>query len=232
MRTVVIIPAFNEEKSIGSVIDHIPTEYRGVVIVVDNGSTDGTGNVARMKGAHVVREERRGYGSACLAGIESALKYDPELFIFLDADFSDYPEDMSELVDTLETNHLDLVIGSRTLDRGARSALLPQARFGNWLATYLMFLRFRFRFTDLGPFRAIRAKSLKQIQMRDTNFGWTMEMQVKALKYGLRVGETPVRYRKRIGTSKITGTVKGTVMAGFKILWTLARYSFGRDTAK
>ncbi len=232
MRTVVIIPAYNEEKSIGLVLDHIPVEFRVRVIVVDNGSSDQTGAVARSKGAVVVREERRGYGSACLAGIASAEKENPDLYIFLDADYSDSPEDMTDLVSELESRGLDLVVGSRTAGRAEPGALLPQARFGNWLATYLMFLRYRYRFSDLGPFRVIRSEALKQIRMCDTNFGWTIEMQVKALRYGLRVGEVSVRYRKRIGVSKITGTLKGTVMAGFMILWTLARYSIGESKSE
>ena len=225
-RSAVIIPAFNEEQSVGLVINHIPAEFRQNVIVADNGSTDRTAEIARGLGAMVVNAPRRGYGSACLAGIAEAKKRDPELYVFLDSDFSDYPEDMSAIVDKLLSENLDLVIGSRMQGLAEPGALLPQARFGNRLATLLLALRYGYRFTDLGPFRSIRASALEKIQMCDPNFGWTMEMQIKALRHGLRVGEVPVRYRKRIGKSKITGTLKGTILAGYKILWTLARYSF------
>ncbi|MGE4233096.1 MAG: glycosyltransferase family 2 protein [Bacteriovoracia bacterium] len=232
LKTVVIIPALNEEDSIAKVIEHIPAEYRTHIIVADNGSSDETVQIARGCGAVIAHASQRGYGSACLAGIKEAKKTSPDLYIFLDGDFSDYPEDMTAMVAHLLTNDLDLVIGSRSLGLAEEGSMLPQAVFGNWLSTTLMAWRYGYRFTDLGPFRVIRAKSLEQIQMRDPNFGWTMEMQVKALKYGLKVGEVPVRYRKRIGKSKITGTVKGTILAGVKILWTLAKYSLPHEDAK
>jgi len=225
VKTVVIIPAFNEEDSIGKVIEHIPAAFRSDVIVADNGSTDATARSARACNATVVSAPRRGYGSACLAGIAEARKRAPDLYVFLDGDYSDYPEDIAGIVDHLIKRNLDLVIGSRTSGLADPGALLPQAIFGNWLSTTLMAWRYGYRFTDLGPFRAIRAPALERIQMRDPDYGWTMEMQVKALRYGLLVGETPVRYRKRIGKSKITGTIKGSVSAGVKILWILARYS-------
>ena len=225
-RTVIIIPTFNEQASIGHVLDAIPMEYRNPVIVVDNGSTDATAAIAAKHGAIVIHEPRRGYGSACLAGIAHAKVFSPDVHVFLDGDYSDYPEDLPNLLDALDDQNLDLVIGSRMLGLAEKGALLPQARFGNWLATQLMAIRYRYRFTDLGPFRAIRTKALEQLQMADTNFGWTMEMQVKALRSGLHVGEVPVRYRKRIGESKISGTISGSVAAGIKILWTLGRYSF------
>lgn len=225
MKTVVIIPALNEADSIGEVITHIPPEFRSDVIVADNGSTDETGKIARACGATVVLAPRRGYGSACLAGIADARKRTPDLYVFLDADYSDYPEDMTAIVEHLLKNNLDLVIGSRVRGLAEPGAMLPQALFGNWLSTTLMAWRYGYRFTDLGPFRTIRASALDRIQMKDPDYGWTMEMQVKALKLGLKVGEVPVRYRKRIGQSKITGTIKGSVSAGIKILWTLARYS-------
>ena len=226
---VVIIPALNEAKSIGQVISHIPPAYRENVIVVDNGSSDDTAKIAQNSGALVVFERKRGYGAACLAGIRQAKKLSPDIYIFLDADFSDDPGDMKLLVDTLKEKNLDLVIGSRMLGRAEEGSLLPQAIFGNWLATALMRLRFGYRFTDLGPFRAIRAQALEKIGMADQNFGWTVEMQIKALRLGLRVGEVSVRYKKRVGVSKITGTFRGSVMAGYKILWTIARYAFYRS---
>lgn len=226
LKVAVIIPALNEEESIGKVIKEIPKVYRDLVVVGDNGSTDKTADVARSQGAHVVLAQPRGYGSACLAAVEYALTFEPTVLVFLDADYSDYPEDMIDILDELEKNGLDLVIGSRALTPESRRALLPQARFGNWLATALMFLRFGTRFTDLGPFRAVRVPAYNLIDMQDKNFGWTIEMQIKAIRAGLSVGEVPVRYRSRIGKSKITGTIRGTIGAGTKILWTLAKYSF------
>jgi len=224
LKTAVIIPALNEAKSIAEVINHIPEPFRELIVVADNGSSDGTGDIAKRLGAHVVIASERGYGSACLSGIAFAQKFQPDIFIFLDADYSDHPEDMNELVGALLEKNLDLVIGSRTLGGAEAGALLPQARFGNWLATRLMFLRFGYLYSDLGPFRAVRAAALHRLNMQDRNFGWTVEMQIKALRQRLRVGEVSVRYRKRIGVSKITGTVKGTVLAGIKILWTIGRY--------
>lgn len=226
LKVAVIIPALSEEESIGQVIDAIPKRYRDLVVVGDNGSTDKTADVARSHGAHVVLAQPRGYGSACLAAVQHALTFEPTILVFLDADYSDYPEDMIDILDELENKNLDMVIGSRALTAESRRALLPQARFGNWLATALMFLRFGTRFTDLGPFRAIRVSAYNLINMQDKNFGWTIEMQIKAIRAGLRVGEVPVRYRTRIGKSKITGTIRGTIGAGTKILWTLAKYSF------
>lgn len=224
-KIAVVIPALNEAGSIGEVISNIPEQFRDLVIVADNGSTDATATIAKLAGAHVVISPVRGYGSACLTGIAYARTFSPEIVVFLDGDFSDFPEDMNLLISALEERELDLVIGSRTLGGAEKGALLPQARFGNWLATTLMYLRYGHRFSDLGPFRAIRASALQKINMKDKNFGWTVEMQLKALQCGLRVGEVSVRYRKRIGVSKITGTVKGTILAGTKILWTIARYA-------
>lgn len=222
--SVVIIPALNEEESIGEVLDHIPKNFKSHVIVVDNGSTDKTALIATKKGAHVAHESYKGYGAACLTGIKFAKeKFNPKFYIFLDSDYSDYPEEINDLFHVLIKNNLDLVIGSRMIN--SSSSLMPQARFGNRLACFLMGLRFGYYFTDLGPMRIITAKALEHIQMVDKNFGWTVEMQIKALKYGLKVGEYPVQYRKRIGNSKITGTFKGTIMASYKILWTLFRYA-------
>lgn len=222
----VIIPAFNEEKSIARVIQEIPHELVRETIVVNNASTDRTEHVAAAAGATVLDEPRPGYGYACLKGIEYCMRQAPlpDVVVFLDGDFSDYPQEMMSLVDPILENKADLVIGSRALGKRERGSLTIQQIFGNWLATKLLLLFFKVRFTDLGPFRAIRFSSLMDMNMRDTNYGWTVEMQVKAAKQKLRCTEIPVRYRKRIGVSKVSGTVKGTVMAGYKILYTLFKY--------
>ena len=221
-RISVIIPVFNEEKSIGHVLDDLPRDKLLEIIVVDNGCTDDTARVAREHGARVVAESRRGYGSACLKGI--AELDDPDIVVFVDGDYSDYPEELEKLVRPIQEGRADFVLGSRMILPESRSALLPQARYGNWLAVFLMRVFFGHRFTDLGPFRAIRYDSLKAIGMCDTNFGWTVEMQIKAVKKGLRIKEIPVRYRERIGVSKITGTVSGTFKAGTKIIYTIFKY--------
>lgn len=222
MKISVIIPAFNEERSIGKVITDISKELVHEIIVVDNACTDRTVEVAESAGARVVREERRGYGYACLAGI-AALNA-PDIVVFLDGDYSDYPAEMSMLVQPVLNGEAEMVIGSRTRGTREKGALLPQARFGNALATFLIRLLFGVHYTDLGPFRAIRYDRLREMNMQDKTFGWTVEMQVKAAKMGIRVCEVPVSYRKRIGQSKITGTVQGTIKAGYKILATIFRY--------
>ncbi|MCP4642459.1 MAG: glycosyltransferase, partial [bacterium] len=214
----VIIPALNEEDAIGKVIDDVP-EWVDNIVVVDNGSTDRTADVARGAGARVVPEAERGYGAACLAGI-AALR-DPDIVVFLDGDFSDHPEEMDSLVDPIREDQADMVIGSRSLGDRESGALTPQARFGNWLACLLMRHLWKASYTDLGPFRAIGFTSLLELEMKDRDYGWTVEMQVKAAAHGLRVRETPVRYRKRIGKSKISGTVRGVLGAGTKILSTI-----------
>lgn len=221
-RISVILPAFNEESSIGLVLDDLPQARLHQIIVVNNASTDNTAEVARQHGATVVDEPRRGYGSACLRGI--ATLDAPDIVVFLDADYSDYPEEIDLLVQPIAGDEQDFVLGSRMLLPESRKALLPQARYGNQLAVFLIRLFFGYRFTDLGPFRAIRYTSLKEIGMRDTNFGWTVEMQIKAVKQGLRIQEVPVRYRWRVGVSKITGTVSGTFKAGTKIIYTIFKY--------
>jgi glycosyltransferase involved in cell wall biosynthesis len=221
----VVIPVFNERESLPQVVADIPREFAGTIVVIDNGSTDGTDSIARGLPVRLVRESRRGYGSACLAGLASLSADPPEIVVFLDGDYSDHPEEMPLLVDAIRGG-ADLVIGSRMLGRREPGALLPQARFGNALACVLIRLLNGRRFTDLGPFRAVRWEALQRIGMEDTNFGWTCEMQVKALRAGMRVDEVPVSYRRRIGASKITGTVSGTLRAGCKILWTIVRYSF------
>jgi glycosyltransferase involved in cell wall biosynthesis len=229
---IVIIPAWNEEGSIGRVIDALPASHFTEVVVADNNSTDFTAEVARKFGATVVPATRQGYGSACLAGLAYVAALPPErqprAIVFIDADFSDHPEQLPDLVDPILAGETDFVIGSRMLLEQPRGALLPQAVFGNKLACFLMWLLWRAKFTDLGPFRAIGWKQLQSLNMVDTNFGWTVEMQIKAARAGLRCREVPVRYRPRIGLSKITGTLSGTFRAGYKILYTIARYSLSR----
>ena len=227
-KTVVIIPALNEERSIGRVIGDIPQDLVTEIVVVNNGSTDSTARVASSSGATVIDEERRGYGQACLAGIDyiKNSSYLPDIIVFLDADYSDYPQEIKELIFPITEGGYDLVIGSRTIGERQKGALLPQALVGNYVATRLIKLFYRVDFTDLGPFRAIRYDKLLSLDMRDKTFGWTVEMQVKAAKNGLRCTEIPVSYRKRIGTSKITGTVAGSVMAGVKIIWMIFRQLF------
>lgn len=221
----VIIPAYNEENAIDSVIRDIPKKMVDRIVVVDNGSADNTFSKAQNAGAYVVKEPRRGYGNACLKGILN-LASDTEIVVFLDGDYSDYPEDMEHLVLPIITNKADLAIGSRLAGKGGKGALLLQARIGNRLATFLIRIFWGFRFTDLGPFRAIRYKSLMQMDMKDKDFGWTVEMQIKAIMNKFRIVEVPVRYRKRIGQSKITGTIKGSVKAGIKIIYTILKYRF------
>ena len=217
----VIIPAFNEERAIGRVLDEIPSTV-SEVIVVDNGSTDATAAIAQLRGAVVIHEPTRGYGQACLRGL-SALSY-TDIVVFLDGDYSDFPEEMPALYEPIVSGAADLVVGSRVLGQREKGALLPQARFGNWLSTRLIRWLFGVSFTDLGPFRAIDHKALKRLEMCDRDFGWTVEMQVKAARLEMRCTEVPVRYRKRIGISKISGTLSGSVRAGHKILWTIFKY--------
>ena len=195
------------------------------IIVVDNGSTDNTAVIAEQNGARVVNEPRKGYGSACLAGIAALAETPPDIVVFLDGDYSDYPTDMPRLLQPILEDRAVLVIGARNA-YNAREALLPQARFGNWLACLLIRYFFGVRYTDLGPFRAIRYPQLLALNMQDKTFGWTVEMQLKAAKQGIPACEVPVRYRKRIGTSKITGTLTGTLKAGYKILTTLFYHRF------
>ncbi len=226
MEIVVIIPAFNESGSVGNVIKDIPKDLVKEVIVVNNNSTDNTAQIAADCGATVLEETFQGYGAACLRGIEYVRQRSPrvEAVIFLDADYSDYPEECHEVVQPILDNKADMVIGSRALGNKEKGAMLPQQIFGNWLATTLLKIIYGGKFTDLGPFRAIKFDKLLALKMQDQTYGWTVEMQLKALKQGLRCIEVPVKYRKRIGVSKITGTVKGTVLAGYKILYTIFRY--------
>ncbi|MDE2953580.1 MAG: glycosyltransferase family 2 protein [Gemmatimonadota bacterium] len=221
-RISVIIPVFNEQDAIEKVIGDIPDKLPTEIIVVDNGSTDQTAKLAAAMGARIIRENRRGYGSACLAGI--AATNEPDIVVFLDGDYSDHPNEMPDLIAPILENRADLVIGSRVLGNSEPGALMIQARFGNRLATSLIKILFDVSYTDLGPFRAIRYRALRDLNMRDKTFGWTVEMQVKAAKQALKIQEMPVSYRKRIGVSKITGTLKGTLKAGWKILFTIFKY--------
>jgi glycosyltransferase involved in cell wall biosynthesis len=218
----VIIPAFNESQSIGKVIDDIP-DLVSEIIVVDNASTDNTGAIAKEQGAIVLRENRKGYGYSCLKGInyikEKADKKD--VIVFLDGDYSDYPGEIELLVSPIISSDVDLVIGSRVLGQRQKGSMLFQQIAGNWLATTLIKLFYNAHFTDLGPFRAITWDALELIDMKDKTFGWTVEMQVKAAKLNLKFIEIPVSYRKRIGLSKVSGTIKGTILAGYKILLTI-----------
>jgi len=222
MNVAIVIPALNEEKSLPRVLEALPRVDR--IIVVDNGSTDRTAQVAMTGGAEVVREPRRGYGQAVQAGIAALKPHPPEVMVVLDADFSDDPSELPQLLAPIESDCADLVIGSRTLGKHEPGALLPQQRFGNWLTTTLISVLYGEHFTDLGPFRAIRFSALLALNLEDPDYGWNVEMQLKAIQNGLRIREVPVSYRRRIGESKISGTLKGTVKAGYKILLTTVKY--------
>ena len=223
----VIIPAYNEEESIASVINDIPKTV-DEVIVISNNSTDRTEKNARNAGATVLQENRKGYGYACLKGMEyiSTLESKPTIIVFLDGDYSDYPEQLTEIVNPILKNDVDFVIGTRIERLREEGSMMPQQIFGNWLATFLMKLFFGSRFTDLGPFRAIKYEKLLNLKMEDKTYGWTVEMQLKALKQKLSYAEVPVKYRNRIGVSKVSGTVKGSIFAGVKILSWIFKYSF------
>lgn len=219
----VIIPVYNEEDSIGKVISEIPDTIVRNVVVCNNGSKDRTASVAESHGAIVVHQPEKGYGNACLKGMEyiSNLEIKPDIIVFLDGDYSDYPSEMVDLIKPIVTENVDMVIGSRALGEMQSGAMMPQQIFGNWLATTLIRIIYSYEFTDLGPFRAIKYPVLMAMKMEDKTFGWTVEMQVKAAKMKLKTTEVAVRYRKRIGKSKVSGTIKGTILAGHKILWTI-----------
>jgi glycosyltransferase involved in cell wall biosynthesis len=222
MRVGTVIPALDEEATVRAVVERV-LPFVHEVVVVDNGSRDRTPEEAEAGGARVVREPRRGYGRACLTGIAALGPVDA--ILFLDADLADVPEEAPAVLEPIRDGRADLVIGSRVLGRAERGALLPQARFGNALATFLMRILFAARATDLGPFRAVRADAYRRLGMRDETWGWTVEMQVRAARLGFRTVEVPVSYRKRVGRSKITGTLKGAVKAGWKILATIFRHA-------
>lgn len=224
VRISLVIPALDEELAIGPLLDEVDRALVTDVLVGDNGSRDATAEVARSRGATVIAVAERGYGAAC-AGALTALPADTDVVVFMDADGSDDPAEIHRLLDPIVTGRADLVIGSRALGTVERGALTPQQRFGNWLATHLIALIYGHRYTDLGPFRAIRRELLDRIAMRDRRYGWTVEMQVRALQLGARVSEVPVRYRRRVGKSKISGTVSGVVKAGWWIVWTIFRYA-------
>ncbi|MEO9964161.1 MAG: glycosyltransferase family 2 protein [Reichenbachiella sp.] len=223
----VIIPVLNEQNAVGLVIDEIPRERVRHIIVVDNGSTDDSMQVAKERGAVVLEEAARGYGNACLKGMKYIAEQTdpkPDVVVFLDGDHSDFPEHIHALLEPIRLGNAELVIGSRALGRRESGAMTPQQVFGNWLATYLLRKLYGVRYTDLGPFRAVDYPSLLQMDMQDKTYGWTVEMQLKAAKQKMQIAEVPVNYRNRIGVSKISGTVKGTILAGYKIIQTIFRY--------
>jgi len=222
----VIIPAYNEADSIAQVIHEIP-ESVSEIIVVNNNSSDETANTAKKAGATVLTEKKMGYGYACLCGMHyiGQQSKTPDIIVFIDGDYSDYPEDMTNIVQPIIDQDFDFVIGARVKENREKGSMTPQQIFGNWLATFLMRLLFGARFTDLGPFRAIKYDKLLTLEMEDKTYGWTVEMQLKALKKKLTYIEVPVRYKKRIGISKVSGTVKGSIFAGIKILGWIFKYS-------
>lgn len=222
----VIIPAFNEQDSIPLVIEHIPKNVVREIIIVDNNSTDNTGKNAKNAGATVIKQPKQGYGNACLKGIEyvSEKTEKPDTIVFLDADYSDHPEEMNLLLKEI-WNGADIVIGNRVKAKREKGSMTPQQVFGNNLACWLMRILFRYRYKDLGPFRAIKYSKLMQIEMKDKTYGWTVEMQLKALKYKLKIAQVDVSYRRRtFGKSKVSGTIKGTFLAGYKIITTIFKY--------
>ena len=228
----VIIPAYNEEDSIAKVINDIPTIV-DEIIVISNNSTDKTEENAANAGATVLKESKRGYGYACLKGMDyiastslSDQQKKTTIIVFLDGDYSDYPEQLTELVAPIINDNIDLVIGSRVKELREAGSMTPQQVFGNWLATFLMNIFFGAKFTDLGPFRAIKYQKLLQLKMEDKTYGWTVEMQLKAIKQHFSYKEVPMKYRNRIGISKVSGTLKGSILAGVKILGWIFKYSF------
>jgi len=225
-KIVVIIPAFNEEDSVGKVIKDIPRDIVDEIIVVNNNSTDQTAKNASKAGAILIHQTLQGYGNACLKGLEyiEQNQLNPDIIVFLDADYSDYPEEIKQLVEPLYTDEIDMVIGSRALGEREKGAMMPQQIFGNWLATLLIRYLYKVSYSDLGPFRAIKYDKLVSLKMCDKNYGWTVEMQIKAAKMKYHIAEIPVKYRKRIGQSKVSGTFKGTLGAGYKIISTIIKY--------
>jgi len=223
----VIIPAFNEENAVGKVIAEIPSEV-SEIIVINNNSNDSTKVVAKEAGATVLDEPTQGYGRACLKGIDyvSKLPSQTDIIVFLDADYSDFPAELTQVVQPIISDDIDLVIGSRKTGDRAKKSMTPQQVFGNWLATFLIKTLYKVEFTDLGPFRAIKWNKLIELNMQDKTYGWTVEMQVKAAKQKMKITEVPVNYKVRIGKSKVSGTVKGTILAGYKIITTIFKEFF------
>ncbi len=221
----IIIPALNEENSIGQVINSLPKIYHQL-IVVDNGSNDSTRKIAKKNGAIVLIEKKRGYGNACLKGIRFLKKTPPDIVVFLDGDFSDYPQEIKKIIEPIEQKKVDFVIGSRIKSLREKGSMTPQQIFGNKLACFLLKLIYGGKFTDLGPFRAIKWDTLMDLNMIDKTYGWTIEMQLKVLRKKISYTETPVRYRRRIGNSKISGTLKGSLLAGIKIIGWIVKYYF------
>lgn len=223
---IVVIPAFNEERSIGKVINDIPKDVVSSVIVVNNNSSDNTRLEAEEAGALVLDENRKGYGWACLKGIDKAKDLNAGIIVFLDGDYSDHPQQLTDVISPILNNGMDMVIGSRALGKKEKGSLTPQQVFGNWLATRLMRIFYGVRYTDLGPFRAITVQALGKLNMQDKTYGWTIEMQIRGAQHKLKTTEVPVDYRKRIGVSKVSGTVKGTILAGYKIIFAILKYKF------
>jgi glycosyltransferase involved in cell wall biosynthesis len=231
-RVAAILPALDEEEAIGATLEGIAPWSLRQVIVVDNGSRDRTAEIARARGAHVIREPRRGYGRACLAGM-AALDRDVDIVVFLDADGSDDPSGLEKLILPIARGEADFVLGSRELGEREAGSLTPQQRSGNRLATLLLRLLFGARYTDLGPFRAIRRSALEKLHMREPDYGWTIEMQIQAHWQRLRTREVPVGYRRRRGgRSKVSGTFRGSLLAGMKILLTIFRRRLSRSTSE
>ena len=227
----IIIPCFNEEKSIALVLADIPSDWVRNIVVCDNNSTDQTAQVAKNNGATVVHAPQRGYGSACLAGMAhiATLPVPPEIIVFIDGDYSDYPEQLPDIVGPIITQNIDMVIGSRALGQAETGSMTTPQIFGNWLSANLLRIIYGYRFTDLGPFRAIRYEALLRLKMIDTNYGWTVEMQVKAAKHRLYCTEVAAHYRRRThGTSKVSGSISGSIRAGYKILWVIFKYAFAK----
>lgn len=223
----VIIPVYNEEASIANVIGDIP-EIVSEIIVVNNNSTDKTASVAENNGATVLYEKNKGYGNACLTGLGyiSEKQQPPDIIVFLDGDYSDYPEELTKIISPIIEDNIDFVLGARTAKLRQKGAMTIPQIFGNWLATSLMRLFFGSKFTDLGPFRAIKYAKLLELHMEDKTYGWTVEMQLKVIMKKYSYVEVPVNYRKRIGVSKVSGTAKGVIFAGIKILGWIIKYSF------
>ena len=223
----VIIPAYNEADSIAHVINDIP-KIVDEVIVVSNNSTDDTEQNAKDAGATVLKETQKGYGYACLKGMDYVSKQEikPDIIVFLDGDYSDYPEELTKIIQPIIERDIDFVIGARVKRLREKGSMTMPQIFGNWLATSLMRIMFNSTFTDLGPFRAIKYEKLLALNMEDKTYGWTVEMQLKALRQKLSYVEIPLNYRNRIGISKVSGTVKGAIFAGVKILTWIFKYSF------